>query len=88
MTILGEPKPAFVEPTADHGVEKIKVAYDKMCADIEKHLKHINKLTEKHGRSDIDTSFGADAAEFASLYAQAKALVDLHPNCSVGNLPT
>jgi hypothetical protein len=88
MTILNNSQSTPPSQTAEGGKDKISKILNRMCKQINGHLVAIKKVTDNHGRSAIDTEFGSDATEFANLYAQAKALAELHPGCTIEDLPS
>jgi hypothetical protein len=87
MPILGE-QGSSPAPTPAHGKARIQAIYNEMCATIEQRLAMVRQIVEFHGRSNIDTEFGADATEFANFYATAKTFAESHPGCTVEDLPT
>lgn len=80
--------PTRSQPNAEDGARRIKQILFQTVRQTEHSLKQVHRIVEQHGRMDIATALGDDAADLHNVYQKLKVMVqNLDSSRDVPDLP-
>lgn len=87
MPLIETPGPR--QPTAEDGARRIRRTLGHTVTQMEQGLAQVRRIIERHGKSEIQSELGTDAAELQQVYNKIKTCItDIDASRQVDDLPS